>query len=261
MKVIRKIIEIDPDRCDGCGQCVISCAEGAIEIIDGKATLVSEAYCDGLGACLGECPQGALKLVEREAEDFDPEAVEHYLEHKHAGQAAKARTFHAVPQCPSHQIHMLKKEPAPFHNPNPASTASALSHWPVQIRLIPPDAPFLQEANLLVAADCTAVAVPNFHEKFLNGRVVMIGCPKFDNIMDYAERFAKIFAHNAIRRVTVLSMEVPCCSALLGVVRKGMENAGKKVPLEEVVVGIQGDVLETRTIIPDNSPQTSSNQD
>lgn len=259
MKVIRKIIEIDRKRCDGCGQCVIACAEGAIEIIDGKATLVSDVYCDGLGACLGECPQGALKLVEREAEDFDPEAVEHYLEQKQAEQAAKPQAFHAAPRCPSQQIHMLKKGQAPSRHP--ASAASALTHWPVQIRLIPPNAPFLQGADLLVAADCTAVAVPNFHEKFLNGRVVMIGCPKFDNIMDYVERFAKIFAQNTIDRATVLSMEVPCCSALLGAVRKGMEKAGKEVPLEEVVLGIQGDVLETRTFVPNHSPQAASNQD
>ena len=258
MKVIRKIIEIDPERCDGCGQCVIACAEGAIEIINGKATLVSEVYCDGLGACLGECPQGALKLVEREAEDFDPEAVEHYLEQKRTVDAPKPAPFHAARQCPSQQMRIL--QPGPASSQTAASTASPLTHWTLKILIIPPIAPFMQGADLLVAADCTAVAVPNFHEKFLQGRVVMLGCPKFDNIMDDVDRFTKIFAQNSVRRVTVLSMEVPCCSALLGVVRKGMEKAGKEVPLEEVVLGIGGDVLETRTFVPETSPHTSSDQ-
>lgn len=250
MKITRKIIEIDPERCDGCGQCVIACAEGAIEIIDGKATLVSEAYCDGLGACLGECPQGALRLIEREAEDFDPEAVEKYLESRHA--AASSEGPQAVPGCPSQKIHFFEK--TAMSSPSPAAPTSALGHWPVQIRLIPHNAPFLQNADLLVAADCTAFAVPDFHQRFLSGRVLMVGCPKFDDVTDYVERFSKIFAQNTIRTVTVLSMEVPCCSALLGVVRKAMEHAGKNVPLKNVVLGVQGNVVETRIFNPDEKP-------
>ncbi len=245
MKILRKIIAIDQERCDGCGQCVIACAEGAIEIIDGKATLISDSYCDGLGACLGECPQGALRLIEREAEDFDPEAVEHHLEGKHV-QPAQAPVFPAAPGCPSQQIRVLEKPEGPTRASG--SAASALGHWPVQIRLIPPRAPFLHGADLLVAADCTPVAVPDFHDRFLNGRVVMIGCPKFDNVAEYVERFAEIFARNPIRSVTVLSMEVPCCSALLAVVRKAMEKAGAHIPVEEVVVGVRGDLVERRTV-------------
>ncbi len=246
MKVLRKVIEIDQERCDGCGQCVIACAEGAIEIINGKATLVSETYCDGLGACLGECPQGALKLIEREAEDFDPEAVERHLESTQGWHAAEAPVLEAASRCPSQQIRVLEKAHTP---PSTSRTpVSALGHWPVQIRLIPPNAPFLRDADLLVAADCAAVAVPDFHGRFLSGRVIMIGCPKFDNLTEYVDRFAEIFTRNPIRSVTVLSMEVPCCSALLGVVRKAMEKAGIKIPLEEVVIGIRGDILETRTV-------------
>lgn len=251
MKILRKIIEIDQERCDGCGQCVIACAEGAIDIVDGKATLVSDAYCDGLGACLGECPQGALRLIEREAEDFDPEAVEHHLERKHAP-PAQAPAFAAALGCPSQQIRVLEKPERPTQASS--SPASALGHWPVQIRLIPPHAPFLPGADLLVAADCTPVAVPDFHDRFLNGRVVMIGCPKFDNVAEYVERFAEIFTRNAIRSVTVLSMEVPCCSALLAVVRTAMEKAGAHIPLEEVVVGVRGDIVETRTVAAGTAP-------
>jgi NAD-dependent dihydropyrimidine dehydrogenase PreA subunit len=246
MKILRKIIEIDSERCDGCGQCVIACAEGAIEIIDGKATLVSETYCDGLGACLGECPQGALRLIEREAEDFDPEAVERHLESKPEASAPEGHLGPPALQCPSRQIRLLDTAPAPA--PTSGSRASVLSHWPVQIRLIPPNAPFLRGADLLVAADCTAVAVPDFHSRFLDGRVVMIGCPKFDNVAEYVERFAQIFAANPIRSVTVLSMEVPCCSALLGVVRKAMDKAGTHIPVDEIVIGVRGNIVETRTV-------------
>uniref|UniRef100_A0A832ECS0 4Fe-4S dicluster domain-containing protein n=1 Tax=Desulfacinum infernum TaxID=35837 RepID=A0A832ECS0_9BACT len=255
MKILRKIIDIDPERCDGCGQCVIACAEGAIEIIDGKATLVSDTYCDGLGACLGECPQGALRLIEREAEDFDPEAVERHLESKPVPPAAEGHLGPTAPQCPSRQIRIL--DPAPAPTPTLGALPSALSHWPVQIRLIPPDAPFLRGADLLVAADCTAVAVPDFHGRFLNGRVVMIGCPKFDNVAEYVERFAHIFAANPIRSVTVLSMEVPCCSALLAVVRKAMEKAGINIPLDEIVIGVRGDIVETRTVTAAETSETS----
>ncbi|MEJ5348175.1 MAG: 4Fe-4S binding protein [Desulfosoma sp.] len=258
MKVMRKVIEIDQERCDGCGQCVVACAEGAIEIIDGKAALVSDVYCDGLGACLGECPQRALRLVEREAEDFDPEAVERYLESKHSAKTEEPRVPQGVHQCPSQQIHTLQSPMGRGQISVP--TASALQHWPVQIRLIPPNAPFLQDADLLVAADCTAVAVPDFHQRFLNGRAVMIGCPKFDDILEYVDRFAKIFSRNTIRHVTVLSMEVPCCSALLSVVRKGLEKAEKEVPLTEIVLGIRGNVLETRNHLPKSGIETTQKQ-
>ena len=248
MKAVRKIIEIDEERCDGCGQCVIACAEGAIEIIEGKAKLVKDSYCDGLGACLGECPQGALTIREREADEFDPEAVEHYLQEKEkAGKPVEP----AVPfQCPSAQLRMLKPAgDSPGQRAAQATNSSALSHWPVQIRLVPPNAPFLKGAHLLVAADCTPVAYADFHRDFLQGKVLLLGCPKFDDVPHYLKKFAEIFKTAGIKRVTVLQMEVPCCSALPAIVRKAMAEAGKEIPLEEIIIGVQGNILKRGDLI------------
>ncbi|MBC7359157.1 MAG: 4Fe-4S binding protein [Desulfacinum sp.] len=252
MKTIRKIIEIDEERCDGCSQCVLACAEGAIEIIDGKARLVSDVYCDGLGACIGECPQDALHIVEREAEEFDPEAVEAFLEAKKKGHGPpSAEPLPQASGCPSRQVHVFSgPRPAP---PAPreavrGETPSELGHWPVQIKLVPPKAPFLNDAHLLVAADCVPVAYAGFHQEFLKGRAVMIGCPKFDNPMEYVEKFAEIFRRNRLKSVTVVSMEVPCCSALLAIVAKAMEKAQASISLEEVVISTRGDILERRTV-------------
>lgn len=245
MKAIRKIIEIDEARCDGCGQCVIACAEGAIAIVDGKAKLVKDSYCDGLGACIGECPQGALTIREREADEFDPEAVEHYLAEK--AKDRKPAESAAPFQCPSAQLLPLKPACDAANRPVAQGTgASALAHWPVQIRLVPANAPFLKGADLLVAADCTAAAYPSFHRDFLQGKVLLLGCPKFDDVPHYLKKFAEIFRTADIRSVTVLEMEVPCCSALPALVRKGMADAGRKIPLEEVVIGVQGDILKRR---------------
>ena len=248
MKIKRKIIEIDEERCDGCGQCAIACAEGAITIEGGKARLISDNYCDGLGACLGECPQDAIRMVEREAEDFDPVAVEHHLEQRERA-TAKTAVQEAMPcGCPSSQIKILQPRSAAgathgTQGPRVA-TPSQLSHWPVQIRLVPAKAPFLKGADLLVAADCAPVAYPDFHRDFLKDKVVLIGCPKFDDVPQYVEKFAEIFKVANIRSVTVLVMEVPCCSGLPMIVRKGMTAAGKQVPMEEVVIGPQGKILK-----------------
>lgn len=244
MEVKRKIIKIDEELCDGCGECVPSCAEGAIEIVDGKARLVAEKYCDGLGACLGECPKGALTVVEREAEEFNEEAVEEYLSSKAQGESPEEATMACG--CPSAQIKAFAPS-ASFQEANEAalqaSAVSALSHWPVQIRLVPPTAPFLKGADLLVAADCTPVAYPNFHQDFLKGKAVMVGCPKFDDAQDYIQRFADIFNTADIKSITVVVMEVPCCQGLPIVVEKGMEMAGKTIPMEKVVISARGDVL------------------
>jgi ferredoxin len=243
MKRVRKIIEIDEERCDGCGQCVISCAEGALAIVDGKARLISEVYCDGLGACLGECPQGALKITSREADEFDPEAVEAFLEQK--GREEPAIPAAAPSGCPSAQLRTFEVSCDEASRPAAqAAEGSALSHWPVQIRLIPPTAPFLKGRDILVAADCVPVAYPHFHADFLQGKAVLIGCPKFDNIQEYLSRFTEIFRTAEIRSVTVLTMEVPCCSGLPTMLRKAMEAAGRKVPMEEIVISSQGKVLE-----------------
>jgi NAD-dependent dihydropyrimidine dehydrogenase PreA subunit len=244
MKAVRKIVEIDEERCDGCGQCVLSCAEGAIQIIDGKARLVSESYCDGLGACLGECPQDALRITERESEEFDPEAVEKYLEERDKQHGQPASPAHSG--CPSAQIRtfqVLCDQPAAAATAG--SSASALSHWPVQLRLVPANAPFLKSADLLVAADCVPVAYPNFHRDFLAGKTVLIGCPKFDNPTEYVQKFAEIFKNANVKRITVVDMEVPCCSALAMIVKKGMEMAGKQIPIEQVTVNVRGEILDT----------------
>jgi ferredoxin len=242
MRTVRKIIEIDEELCNGCGQCVPSCAEGALQIVDGKARLVSEVYCDGLGACLGECPTGALRTVERDAEEFDAESVERYLEEKEKTAAQTEIQLHCA--CPSSYVQSFTSprdhEDSPAGHPG---MASALSHWPVKIRLMPPAAPFLKGAHLLIAADCVPVAYPNFHTELLSGRVVMIGCPKFDDVKEYIHNFAEIFRNADIKSVTIVEMEVPCCSKLRLIVKKGMEIAGKDLPMEDIIITTQGAIL------------------
>jgi ferredoxin len=247
MKTIRKIIEIDEELCDGCGQCVPGCAEGALQIIDGKARLVEDKYCDGLGACIGECPTGALKVIEREAEEFDEAAVEAYLTET-AEKETKAESVMAC-GCPSSHIQQFMPSqscesanaPAAIHS----GEGSALSHWPVQIRLIPPNAPFLKHADLLVVADCVPIAFPTFHRDFLKGKTVMMGCPKFDDVQLYIDKFAEIFNTAEIRSITVAVMEVPCCSGLPMIVKKGMQAAGKDIPIKEIVIKTKGEILKT----------------
>lgn len=241
MKVDRKIIEIDDELCDGCGQCVPSCAEGALKIVDGKAKLVSETYCDGLGACLGECPTGALKIVEREAEDFDETAVEeHLLSLEKEGPASGNKVT-----CPSAVPQSLTRI-SPHEKANePASTGSLLSHWPVQIRLVPPTAPYLKDADLLILADCAAVACPNLHRDFIKDRVVLMGCPKFDNPQEYIQKFTDIFKAANIKSITAPVMEVPCCKGLPVIIQKGMDSAGIKIPFKKIVISRQGEVIES----------------
>ena len=232
----RKIIEIDEKKCNGCGQCVEACAEGAIQLVNGKAKLVADNYCDGLAACPGECPVDALKIVEREADAFDAEAVEHRL--------AQLRTETSLPcGCPSTKLEMFGSPCQTTNQPViQSSSNSALTHWPVQIRLVPPFAPFLQKAHLLVASDCTPVAYPDFHKDFLKGRTVLVGCPKFDDTEAYVAKFAEIFNVADIQSVTILIMEVPCCSKMPTIVQEGMARAGKNIPTEIVVVSARGQI-------------------
>ncbi len=242
MKVKRKIIEIDEELCDGCGQCIPSCSEGALQIIDGKARLVSESYCDGLGACLGECPQGALRVVEREAEEFDEEAVEEYLEKSGTDDME-------IPMgvCPSAAVKIFGDQPTSCETANipraQEAAESRLGHWPVQINLVPVVAPFLKNASILILADCTAVAYANLHQDFLDGRAVMMGCPKFDDVEGYLAKLTEIFKTANAKQVTVLHMEVPCCSALPMIVRKAIKESGKIVPYEEIMIGTDGKIL------------------
>ena len=219
MKVIRQIIEIDEEKCTGCGLCVPACEEGAIQIINGKAKVVAEKYCDGLGACLGHCPEGAINIVEREAEEFDPEAVEEYLK------SIKQPTVSCA-TCDS--IEPVDK--------------SQLGHWPVQIKLIPYKAPFLKNADILVLADCAAVAYPYLHRDFLKGKVVMMGCPKFDNKSEYIEKFSMIFKENTISSITIVMMEVPCCSGLKGIIEEALKESNVEVPVTIKILSINGEI-------------------
>lgn len=250
MKIKRKILEIDEERCNGCGQCASACAEGAIEIINGKAKVVKDSYCDGLGACIGECPEGALKIVERATEAFDPEAVEHHLKHKETFQTLKAEhstlNTEVLPcGCPSTQMQIFSSPCEAANQPiTQTSTTSALTHWPVQIKLVPPTAPFLKRAHLLVASDCTPVAYPSFHKDFLKNRTVLIGCPKFDDTEEYINKFAEIFKNADIQSVTVLIMEVPCCSKMPAIIQQGMAIAGEQIPMEKVVISARGKILK-----------------
>ena len=246
MKIKRKIVEIDEEKCDGCGQCVIGCAEGALTVVDGKVKVISENLCDGLGACIGECPQGALRIIERQAEAFDEAAVEAHLEFAGAEDKRPSRTMPCG--CPSTLIQSFVPAPgASTKEPSDrGSLPSALSHWPVQIRLIPPNAPFLKGADLLVLADCVPVAFPGLHQELLQGKAVMIGCPKFDDAQEYIDKFAAIFKTAGIKSVTTVVMEVPCCSGLPAMVRKAMDTAGTRSPMHEMVVSTRGKIIDDR---------------
>jgi Fe-S-cluster-containing hydrogenase component 2 len=245
MRTTRKIIEIDESKCTGCAECVTACAEGAMQIIDGKARLVSEIYCDGLGACLGGCPEGALTITERESEEFDPEAVEEHL--KSTSDAEPVPHEPLACGCPSSQVQVFpaslltkRAEPAAQEG----EIRSALTHWPVQIKLVPPTAPFLKNADLLIAADCTPLAYAGFHQNLLPGRVVMMGCPKFDDVEEYVAKFTEVFKVAGIKSITVVDMEVPCCSKLPMIVMKALGLSGKEIPFSEVVISRQGGMLQ-----------------
>ncbi len=245
MKILRKIIKIDEELCNGCGLCVPDCAEGSLQIIDGKARLVSDNLCDGLGACLGSCPTGALQIIEREAEDFSEEAVHKFLAQKKKQE--EAQTSPRPSGCPSARLQTFAPQtPCQMANkPTLAVTGgtSALSHWPVQIRLIPPTAPFLQNADLLVVADCSAVSAPNFQSDFVPGKIVMMGCPKFDDAASYVQRFAEIIATCHLKSITILIMEVPCCSSMIGIIKQALEQAGTTVPVEQITLSTRGEVI------------------
>jgi NAD-dependent dihydropyrimidine dehydrogenase PreA subunit len=248
MKVIRKIIKIDEDLCNGCGNCVPACAEGALEIIDGKARVIADIYCDGLGACLGECPTGALKIEERPADEFDEHAVEQMLTEKQASPEASRVLPMAAGGCPSTRMVQSFGSGSATAPVAGEPVESALSHWPVQIMLVPPTAPFLKGADLLVLADCVPVAFPTLHRDFLQGKRVMLGCPKFDNAEAYIDKFEQICRQSGIRSITSVVMEVPCCAALPVIVQKGIQRSGVKIPLEEVVISVRGKILQRRPI-------------
>ncbi len=255
--VKRKIIEIDEEKCDGCGECVPSCAEGAIQVIDGKARLVADKYCDGLGACLGDCPQGALNVIERDAEDFDEEAVEAFLKASKEAEQELAPPQAEQPMacgCPSSQIQSFESpgqgnahghQGCPGHQVQEVhARASALTHWPVQITLVPPSAAFLKGADVLILADCVGPAYPRLHEDLMAGKTVLMGCPKLDNAEEYIEKFTEMFRSAGIRSLTVAMMEVPCCSGLNAIVDQALKNAGASIPVEEVIISVKGERMK-----------------
>ena len=210
-----------------------ACAEGAIEIVDGKAKLISETYCDGLGACLGECPRDAIIMEERPAPEFDEEAVKQHLQ---AGQARKRPCpAHACPGSALRSFAPTSQADAPH-----GEQASALSHWPVQLLLVPPMAPFLQGADILICADCVPFALPDFHSRFLRGRAVLVGCPKLDDIEYYEQKLAEVFAAAGPKSITVLRMEVPCCGALARAVAEARDRSAPGLPVEVHTIGVRG---------------------
>ena len=235
--MIRQVIKIDEDKCTGCGICADACQEGAIGIVDGKAKLLRDDYCDGLGDCLPSCPTGAITFVEREAAAYDEEAVL-ANQRKKAGENKSAH--HMSGGCPGSRMRQMKRETtAPTEN----EMESQLQQWPVQIKLVPTQAPYFEGAKLLIAADCTAYAYANFHQDFIRGKVVLVGCPKLDSV-DYSEKLTQIIANNDIKSVTIVRMEVPCCGGLENAAKKAIQDSGKFLPWQVHTISIDGKILE-----------------
>ncbi|MCQ1530337.1 4Fe-4S binding protein [Lutispora saccharofermentans] len=243
--MIRKIIKIDEEKCNGCGLCINACHEGALQLVNGKAKLISESYCDGLGACLPECPTGAINIEEREADAFDEDAVKVHIEAKKNPVPEKLACG-----CPGSHARVIEKavhkEPLAGccdHNSSGLHPESQLRQWPCQIKLVPINAPYFDDSHLLIAADCTAYAYANIHSDFMKNKITLIGCPKLDN-SNYAEKLAEILKHNEIKSVTVLRMEVPCCGGLSHAVKEALQKSGKMIPWRIVVIGTDGTIIE-----------------
>ena len=235
--MIRRIIHIDEEKCNGCGACAAACHESAIGMVDGKAKLLRDDYCDGLGDCLPACPTGAITFVEREAAAYDEEAVL-ANQRKKAGENKSAH--HMSGGCPGSRMRQMKRETtAPTEN----KMESQLQQWPVQIKLVPTQAPYFEGAKLLIAADCTAYAYANFHQDFIRGKVVLVGCPKLDSV-DYSEKLEEIIRSNNITEVTIVRMEVPCCGGLEMAAKKALQNSGKFIPWQVVTISVDGKILD-----------------
>ncbi len=243
----RKIIEIDDDLCTGCGNCVISCAEGALEIIDGKAKVVNDIFCDGLGACIGECPENALQIIERDALDFDEEAVEKHLDEKKLDDAVKtvANSQESTLPCGCPSSNTMVFEEAEEKTDVSGKIPSALRQWPLQMHLISPTAPYYQGADVVLAADCTAYSYGGFHRDFLKGKSIAIACPKLDQGSDvYIKKITSLIDDAKINTLTVIIMQVPCCGGLLAIAKEAAKQANRKVPIKYVVLSLQGEILQ-----------------
>ena len=236
---IRNIVKIDEDKCNGCGECVPACAEGAIEIIDGKAKLVSEIYCDGLGACLGHCPQDAITIEQREADEFDEKATEDHLEEMKKS-APQASGF----VCPGSMARKLRETSGPGESET-GDVSSRLAQWPVQLKLVSPQAPYFKEADLLLVADCVPFAMGDFHEKFLKDHSIVVGCPKLDNAEFYIDKLTEILKVNNLKSLTVVHMEVPCCLGLRHIAQKAIAGSGAKISFEDITIDLRGNVTKT----------------
>ncbi len=265
----RNIVKIDEEKCTGCGLCIDACHENALDLVNGKARLVSESYCDGLGACLPECPAGAITIEQREAASFDEEAIakrigkdedtscgcEGHVQHEDAGCGCESTEVERLAcGCPGAQARAIGRDADASAYVAPAQSEyaarvdrarpkSQLRQWPVQIKLVPPNASYLDNAHLLVAADCTAYAYATIHEDFMRNKVTLIGCPKLDDT-DYSERLAQILAAHSVRSITVLRMEVPCCGGLVAMVKKALVSSGKMIPWRVIVITAEGETLE-----------------
>ena len=239
--MVRQIIHIDEEKCNGCGACAKACHEGAIGIIGGKAKLLRDDYCDGMGDCLPECPTGALSFEQREAEAYDESAVAENKKKKEL--SAKRKELHAGGGCPGTRMRQMQREETEAEETPARKAVSKLTNWPVQIKLAPLHAPYFAGAKLLIAADCTAYAYASFHQDFIKGKVTLIGCPKLDAI-DYSEKLTAIIAGNDIQSVTIVRMEVPCCGGLEMAARKALQNSGKFIPWQVVTISIDGQILD-----------------
>ena len=233
--MIRKIIRIDESKCNGCGLCVSACREGAIRVADGKAKLLRDDYCDGLGNCLPACPARAISIEEREAAEFDETAMKANMESKQAKTLARG--------CPGTHSKSIKRGDSRAEQEHATKARTHLNQWPVQIKLVPPNAPYLDNANLLVAADCAAYAYGNFHSEYMRNRITIIGCPKLDE-GDYVENLTAIITRNNIKSVTVARMEVPCCGGIENAVNAALQNCGKLIPRRIVTISTSGGILE-----------------
>jgi NAD-dependent dihydropyrimidine dehydrogenase PreA subunit len=237
--VKRNIVKIDQQKCNGCGQCIDACAEGAIKIINGKAKLISEVYCDGLGACIGQCPQDAITIEQREAAEFDERATKEHL--------AESRGIQDKVDfvCPGLIAKKLRNETGDEDSPKAAGAVSRLSHWPVQLKLVSPLAPYFANVDLLLVADCVPFAMGNFHEKFLKKHSVVVGCPKLDEVEFYIEKLGEILKVNKINSLKVIHMEVPCCSGLTQIARKAISKNKIAMVFEDVTIDLQGNISRT----------------